>query len=339
MEDFKDLYVTIGIIIMVIIFFHQHFKDRSKKQIVTLPNYPEKIIKPKIVFAGGQVFPEHKIISRDLGIFREESISSLQNFIRSIPLSALELHPIFDHLLIEQGGAYKRWWVPNTKDLTIRVEITCVDRKGTLFIDFPKGPYLLSNFIFKGQETVLSMQYYMELDSLTKRRILEFSNEEWLKQKEKPVLAKIQFRQDVPPPIPDRFGIIHGEDDTAYYDYFLFMDRLVKIGKAIGDSEKKEEIIREYYQREKEAGTFHSEERREEEEKKKDDSETYEQRKIPVSVKREVWRRDGGKCSKCGSRVKLEFDHIIPFSEGGSSTARNIELLCMDCNRKKANRI
>ena len=60
---------------------------------------------------------------------------------------------------------------------------------------------------------------------------------------------------------------------------------------------------------------------------------------IPSHVRREVWRRDEGKCVKCGSREKLEFDHIIPLSRGGSNTARNIELLCQDCNRTKASNI
>ena len=56
---------------------------------------------------------------------------------------------------------------------------------------------------------------------------------------------------------------------------------------------------------------------------------------IPSDVRREVWRRDGGKCVKCGSRKNLEYDHIIPVSKGGSNTARNIELLCEKHNRSK----
>jgi holliday junction DNA helicase RuvB len=56
---------------------------------------------------------------------------------------------------------------------------------------------------------------------------------------------------------------------------------------------------------------------------------------IPSDVRREVWRRDGGKCAKCGSRRNLEYDHIIPVSKGGSNTARNIELLCEICNGLK----
>lgn len=60
---------------------------------------------------------------------------------------------------------------------------------------------------------------------------------------------------------------------------------------------------------------------------------------IPSAVRREVWRRDGGKCVKCGSRKNLEYDHIIPVAEGGSNTARNIELLCETCNRAKRDSI
>ncbi|MGB2762747.1 MAG: HNH endonuclease [Minisyncoccales bacterium] len=61
--------------------------------------------------------------------------------------------------------------------------------------------------------------------------------------------------------------------------------------------------------------------------------------RIPDRVKREVWRRDKGRCAECGSREKLEYDHIIPISKGGSSTVRNIELLCENCNRKKSSKI
>lgn len=59
-------------------------------------------------------------------------------------------------------------------------------------------------------------------------------------------------------------------------------------------------------------------------------------RAISSEVRREVWRRDEGKCAKCGSRERLEYDHMIPVSKGGSNTARNIELLCESCNRTKS---
>lgn len=62
-------------------------------------------------------------------------------------------------------------------------------------------------------------------------------------------------------------------------------------------------------------------------------------RNISKNVQREVWRRDQGRCVECRSKERLEFDHIIPFSMGGSNTARNIQLLCEKCNRKKYNKI
>lgn len=60
---------------------------------------------------------------------------------------------------------------------------------------------------------------------------------------------------------------------------------------------------------------------------------------IPQDIQTVVWNRDGGKCVNCGSNEKLEFDHIIPISKGGSNTARNIQLLCEPCNRSKGNMI
>jgi 5-methylcytosine-specific restriction endonuclease McrA len=60
---------------------------------------------------------------------------------------------------------------------------------------------------------------------------------------------------------------------------------------------------------------------------------------IPRLVQREVWQRDGGRCVECGTKAKLCFDHIVPFSLGGSNTVRNIQLLCEDCNLSKSNRI
>jgi hypothetical protein len=58
---------------------------------------------------------------------------------------------------------------------------------------------------------------------------------------------------------------------------------------------------------------------------------------IPTSVKLEVWRRDGGKCVTCGATDELHFDHILPFSKGGTSMkAENIQLLCARHNLEKS---
>lgn len=60
---------------------------------------------------------------------------------------------------------------------------------------------------------------------------------------------------------------------------------------------------------------------------------------IPEYVRIFVWRRDQGKCVQCGSSERLEYDHVIPVSRGGSNTERNIQLLCEICNRKKSDTI
>jgi len=63
-------------------------------------------------------------------------------------------------------------------------------------------------------------------------------------------------------------------------------------------------------------------------------------RLIPTAVKLEVWKRDKGKCVLCGSDDNLHFDHIIPYSKGGSSlVADNIQLLCARHNLAKRDRI
>lgn len=61
---------------------------------------------------------------------------------------------------------------------------------------------------------------------------------------------------------------------------------------------------------------------------------------IPTSVKLEVWARDRGECVKCGSKTELHFDHIIPYSRGGTSMrSENIQLLCARHNLEKRDRI
>ena len=63
-------------------------------------------------------------------------------------------------------------------------------------------------------------------------------------------------------------------------------------------------------------------------------------RLIPTSVKREVFKRDGGKCVQCGASDNLHFDHILPYSKGGTSLkAENIQLLCARHNIEKRDKI
>ena len=63
------------------------------------------------------------------------------------------------------------------------------------------------------------------------------------------------------------------------------------------------------------------------------------ERYVSKQVREIVWDRDQGRCTECGSNEKLEFDHIIPHSKGGSNSEKNIQLLCEECNRKKSDNI
>ena len=56
---------------------------------------------------------------------------------------------------------------------------------------------------------------------------------------------------------------------------------------------------------------------------------------IRDSVKKEVFKRDGGACVECGMNADLQFDHVIPVAMGGSNEAENIQILCGPCNRAK----
>ena len=63
-------------------------------------------------------------------------------------------------------------------------------------------------------------------------------------------------------------------------------------------------------------------------------------RVIPSEVKLAVWKRDDGRCVTCGSTDNLHFDHVLPYSKGGSSLlAENVQLLCARHNLSKSDRI
>jgi 5-methylcytosine-specific restriction endonuclease McrA len=61
---------------------------------------------------------------------------------------------------------------------------------------------------------------------------------------------------------------------------------------------------------------------------------------IPTNIKLEVWARDGGKCVTCGAADELHFDHILPYSKGGTSLkVENVQLLCARHNLNKSDKI
>jgi 5-methylcytosine-specific restriction endonuclease McrA len=58
--------------------------------------------------------------------------------------------------------------------------------------------------------------------------------------------------------------------------------------------------------------------------------------------RRTIYRRDGNQCQYCGAKpgtAELSIDHVIPRSKGGKTEWTNCVLSCVNCNRKKADRI
>jgi 5-methylcytosine-specific restriction endonuclease McrA len=67
---------------------------------------------------------------------------------------------------------------------------------------------------------------------------------------------------------------------------------------------------------------------------------------ISAETRRQVWQRDGGTCAwvgpdgrRCGSRWKLELDHVVPVARGGRSTIDNLRILCRIHNRLHAEHV
>ena len=60
---------------------------------------------------------------------------------------------------------------------------------------------------------------------------------------------------------------------------------------------------------------------------------------ISAAVRREVWKRDEGRCTwrgpdgqRCGNTWQVELDHIRPAALGGPSTVENLRILCRSHN-------
>jgi hypothetical protein len=67
---------------------------------------------------------------------------------------------------------------------------------------------------------------------------------------------------------------------------------------------------------------------------------------VPAKVKREVVKRDAGKCQwpvdgggVCGSEVWLQIDHVVPRGRGGPSTVENCRVLCRAHNLEAARQV
>jgi hypothetical protein len=60
--------------------------------------------------------------------------------------------------------------------------------------------------------------------------------------------------------------------------------------------------------------------------------------RISSEVRKHVFDRDGSQCQHCGATQNLELDHIIPLSQGGLNTEKNLQVLCGSCISSRGNR-
>lgn len=70
-------------------------------------------------------------------------------------------------------------------------------------------------------------------------------------------------------------------------------------------------------------------------------------RRIKPTDKRAILlTKQGGKCAHCNKVLQIKnprsmsnygtYDHILPKSLGGTNNIENLQLLCFECNQKKA---
>lgn len=67
--------------------------------------------------------------------------------------------------------------------------------------------------------------------------------------------------------------------------------------------------------------------------------------KVKLGVIKNNLEKNGGNilCATCGRKIvsisECHFDHIFPFSKGGKSTEENCQILCVECNLKKNDKL
>jgi 5-methylcytosine-specific restriction endonuclease McrA len=52
-------------------------------------------------------------------------------------------------------------------------------------------------------------------------------------------------------------------------------------------------------------------------------------------VRMYVWRRDHGRCVRCGGHERVWFEYVVPVRAGGSNTEQNIRLMCERCSHDR----
>ncbi|MBI0299280.1 HNH endonuclease [Streptomyces sp. PRKS01-29] len=171
---------------------------------------------------------------------------------------------------------------------------------------------------------------------------------------------KVSFvAPDIPPAIRTEGGVTHYETavelQDACYDYFLelrltktYEDFLARISSEVFHimftnrvalqalHEYLSRYVREFRQESNEQDSGYT--------KYLKEPGILKRTKIPKWAQRAVYFRDRGTCTKCTrdltglvNRWSAEnFDHMVPLAQGGLNDVTNLQLLCAECNNKKA---
>ena len=62
-------------------------------------------------------------------------------------------------------------------------------------------------------------------------------------------------------------------------------------------------------------------------------------RNFSDNVKRDAWVEAKFKCEECDKSLTLnesQADHLLPHSKGGKTEAKNLQILCEECNESKS---
>lgn len=165
----------------------------------------------------------------------------------------------------------------------------------------------------------------------------EYNHQEWLKSKGKKVSDAVESRAETIA-AREKSNDSAIKDKLEGYNFYVYKNDLYCVDSECYSEDEQKLLIKEhYFKREKRFKSLQKEMHLFE--KLESMQGKISREPIPEEVRFAVWRRDGGKCAKCGSKENLEFDHVIPLSKGGSNTVRNIQLLCEKCNREKSNKI
>jgi 5-methylcytosine-specific restriction endonuclease McrA len=129
---------------------------------------------------------------------------------------------------------------------------------------------------------------------------------------------------------------------TADNDFLLMVDRLRALRRHVFPEGRLEDLLNEA------VSTLLDKvdpERRVSRARTKKGNSTGTTRWISAALKAEIWKRDGGRCAylsddgrRCESRDCLEYDHIVPWADGGLSSVDNLRLLCRPHNLRLGRR-